>query len=203
MILEQFRPFQEVCTSRDLYIGDAMVAPFGTSGIVICALGDQRVKVKFDEIERSILNVTAEEIRPQLNPRSGFHIGQNVVASLDLLVGLEVAVRHGERGQAVGASEDDRIDVKFSCHPGILSVQPFEISPDLPLAGGFRIAQRVEASRDLRTNETLLVAAGTHGIVMSAYSDSRVTVQFDRREDGQNCGVNVVPEEIRYPSEDV
>lgn len=193
-----FISWQEVVAARDLQIGNSLVVAFGTKGVVISNFGDVRLKVKFDERlhGNGAVNVTLPEIAAQLPEHFGFVIGQRVSAAMDLMVGDQCVMEFASQGTVLGLYGDDRVTVRFDSRPIPLNVTLSEIHHCRPMVGGFRLGQKVRASRDLMSNDTLLVLAGTPGIVKGEYSDSRVTVQFDNRQDGVNLGVNVTPEEI-------
>merc|ERR1712232_1300306 len=140
------------------------------------------------------------EISAQLPASFGVRIGQRVVATRDLMFGDAVGVRHGVCGVVASRFGDDRVTVNFDERvdgtvTGV-NVTPSEIQPWRPLPGGFRFDQRVAASMDLCVEETLIVRAGTPGVVMGLYSDTRLTVKFVERADGLTHAVNVTAPEI-------
>ena len=196
--------WQEVVAVSDLRTSGTILVAGAVGGIVVGQLNGDRIVVKFDERadgHSTCVNVLPSEITLQLSPTCGFRIGQRVVAVRDLMFGTVVGVRHGICGVVTGRSRDRRITVSFDERADRSSngvnVVPSEIQPCRPLPGGFRIAQRVVASRDLFANDHLLVQAGTSGVVMCLYSETRVTVTFAGRADGSTHPVNVTAGEIQ------
>jgi hypothetical protein len=76
---------------------------------------------------------------------------------------------------------DERCDGSLHC----VNVLLVEIQLSRALPGGFRIAQRVVASRDLFADDHRIVLAGTNGVVMRLYGETRLTVAF--AEGGRIC----------------
>eukprot|EP00747_Dinoflagellata_sp_TGD_P214421 gnl/TRDRNA2_/TRDRNA2_87280_c0_seq1.p1 gnl/TRDRNA2_/TRDRNA2_87280_c0~~gnl/TRDRNA2_/TRDRNA2_87280_c0_seq1.p1 ORF type:complete len:320 (+),score=53.84 gnl/TRDRNA2_/TRDRNA2_87280_c0_seq1:51-1010(+) len=205
-----FAALEEVAASQDLKIGDVTAVAFGMSGVIVGPSAvEGRVLVKFDarmdiDIDRpaQCLDVQPFEIMRQLPPQKfgELRIGQRVCASMDLVSGPTLVVRFATSGVILRQFNEDRVAVQFDERAdgvaGPLSVQPFEIQPARALAGGFRLANRVSAAKDLFAENTLLVPCGSLGVVKGPYSDTRITVKFDDRE----VPVNVVPAEIRLVS---
>jgi len=81
---------------------------------------------------------------------------------------------------------------------GPVSVSFREVTTQRPLIGGFTIAQRVQSAMELVVGSHVVAKAGTRGVVLAEFSDTRLTVAFEAPEDGggQNC-FNVLPLEIR------
>lgn len=197
-----FTAWQDVVAALDLECNGNVLVGFGTRGIVVGPHDGGRIIVKFNQrLDDSELcmNVTPRELAPQLPQHFGFHIGDRVAAVRDLMFGPQVGVRFGVRGTIIKGFGSDRISVRFDERvdgTGILvNVTPQEIQVDRRLVGGFTIGQKVFAAEDLRTN-VLAVRAGTLGVVMSQYSDIRVTVQFDERADGSSAPMNVTAGQI-------
>merc|ERR1719330_2340780 len=134
----------------------------------------------------------------------GFCMGDDVAASTNLLVGERIVVGHGVRGviegmDAVAGRMNVRFQQRCDGNAGLLAVLPFEVVKPGPYAGGYVVAQRVEAAMDLFADQTLLVRQGTGGTVYGPYNDVRLVVRFDQRQDGQSAdaGLNVMPQEVR------
>jgi hypothetical protein len=201
--------YDDVAASRDLTIGEdrQIVVPFGASGVVVGRFNEERLTVKFDERmdgSEGCLNVKPFEVLKQLPLRFGVRLGQRVVATRDLMIGLQLAVRFGTRGVVLasytGEAGEDRVTVQFDerADGGANSVNclPCEIAPSRKLAGGFELAQSVSAAFDLISGDTVIVKAGTTGTIIKEYNDLRVSVLFSHREDGLRHMVNVTPAEI-------
>jgi hypothetical protein len=63
------------------------------------------------------------------------------------------------------------------------------------VVGGFTVAEKVQAAKDLFSGDALIVRSGMPGIVRGPYSDTRISVQFD----GSSSVVYVLPFQItRY-----
>lgn len=206
-ILGGFTAWQEVVAARDLKSGSTLLAAFGTKGVVLCnhtcdgCAESNKVKVKFDLvlIGNGTVNVSPHEIVPQLSESFGFKIADVVAASRNLMVGDEVVAPFGTQGTVIGAAlgVPDRLSVLFEGKSHPFNVTVPEITFYM-LVGGYRLAQRVQASKDLCTNgDTLIVRCSTPGTVMAQYSDTRLIVQFDDRADGSSLGVNVTVSEIK------
>lgn len=199
-ILSGFHPWQEIVASHDLMVGTRIVAPFGSSGIVLANSSrvEGRIMVSFDSTESAFFDVTPSEIISQLPDAFGVRIAQRVFAAGDLMVGPRRAVGFGTQGSVLRrcAADETRLCVEFDGGLGTFNVQPFEVSPYRKLVGGFLPAQRVKASRNLVAEDTLLVKSGISGVVKGEYSDTRLTVLFEYREDGSSNALNVIPEEI-------
>eukprot|EP00434_Breviolum_minutum_P001103 symbB.v1.2.000965.t1/scaffold39.1/size394969/9 len=203
VILGGYAAWQEVAASRDIKVGERVMIACGTSGIVLCNHETTHIKVKFDASLHGTgtVNVFVEDLMSQL-PRNplGLKIGDAVVAAMNLETGPVVAVPFGTYGTVLGAGQEGRIQVRFNAsdkEPAkCLSVQSFELQPAKELVGGFRVAQRVKASVDIRAEETVLVQLGTYGTVLGEYSDTRLVVRFDQRMDGLEQAVNLGPGEI-------
>jgi len=198
-----FSKWQEVAASRDLYIGDSIVVAYATSGIVIDRHGEDRLKVKFDErlVGQGALNVTPQEICAQLPSYVGFAVGQRVAASQDLIIGQRVVVPFAAQGTVLRAFGEDRLTVRFDDHSAnnsnLFNVTFKEVQPYREYVGGFRIGDRVRASKDLYAEATLLIYAGALGIVQAEYSDTRLTVRFEQHEDGRSHrSINLTPSEV-------
>eukprot|EP00929_Paragymnodinium_shiwhaense_P115004 TRINITY_DN83585_c0_g1_i1.p1 TRINITY_DN83585_c0_g1~~TRINITY_DN83585_c0_g1_i1.p1 ORF type:complete len:392 (-),score=79.62 TRINITY_DN83585_c0_g1_i1:183-1358(-) len=199
-----FRPWQEVAAALDLLIGSNVVAAFGTRGIVVTRdIVPGRITVKFDELldgRERCLHVQPREIVAQLPTRLGVSIGQRVYATADLMFGEAVGVRHGVQGSVLGRHMSDRLTVLFDERVDgqslPVNVLPGEVKPWKIFAGGFLVGQEVKAKSDLICGGAVLVRKGVRGVVWSEYSDTRLCVQFDRREDGDASLVNVTPGEI-------
>lgn len=202
-----FSPWQEVFAQHDLRCGQrgATCVQMYTPGIVVCPFGEDRLTVKFDQRADGsdlCVNVLPHEIAHQLPKHFKFRAGQRVVASQDLMFGENVGVRFAVGGIVRGqCSDPERLVVHFDERVDgsqeHVSVQLFEVHPGGPHAGGFEVGQRVAAAQDLIAGETTLVRRETPGVVLGPYSDTRVTVQFDTRVDGNNTPVNVTSSEIR------
>ncbi|CAJ1327589.1 unnamed protein product [Effrenium voratum] len=222
-ILGGLSAWQEVAASQDLFVNGRMVVAWGTSGVVLCNHETTHVKcsgvghgaaclswppgpgkVKFDAClsGSGTFNVSVGEIVPQLPSSFGFKIGQGVVAGLNLMIGDELVVAFGSPGTILAKSTlEGRIVVNFHCTvegaERKLDVQAFELQPSHELLGGFRAAQRVQATQDiLGPGEVVLVQAGTLGTVHSEYSDTRLVVSFESRLDGSPDAVNLCPQSI-------
>lgn len=204
MIPGGFAVWQEVAASRDLMVGDRIMATFGTKGVVVMrGIGENRLRVNFDELLDNsdlCLNVTPAEIVAQLPQAWHICIGQRVVAAQDLMFGPEVGVRFGVKGTVLAQHGPDRICVSFDervdgTRTGV-NVLPAEIRPHCRLPGGFDYGQSVFAANDLFANEVLLVLKGTHGVIRDKYSYTRISIKFDVRQDGLRHWLNVTPGEI-------
>lgn len=204
VILGGYEAWQEVAASRDIYVGERLVIAFGTSGIVLCNHESSHIKVKFDASlwGTGTVNVFPNDLMRQMPPNPlGLKIGEAVIAAMNLMIGDVVAIPFGTRGTVLGPRPEGRIEVSFeesSAEPAKnLNVQSFEIQPAKELLGGFRVAQRVKAAADIRVQETLLAAPGSFGTVLGEYSDTRLIVCFDQRQDGREEAVNLGPNEIQ------
>lgn len=198
-----FKKWQEVRSSQVLYCGPLPLVGPSVLGVVLGAIED-RIHVKFEsrlDGQLGILNVMPSEIVPELPPEMGFTVGQEVAASADLFFGDRIGVRHGTRGMVKRLAEDpQRILVQFESRvdgsDAGVNVVPHEIA-HLHVFG-FRIADRVQASRDLFADARLLVREGARGVVMNRYSDTRLVVRFDEGAAGGGpTSLNVMPGEIR------
>merc|ERR1712224_670054 len=116
------------------------------------------------------------------------------------MFGQTVGVRFGVCGLVLGRHNEDRITVQFDERVDgserCVNVLPNEIEPRKLLLGVFRLAQEVAAATDLKSGNRLLVRTGTHGTIMAQYSDTRVSVNFAKREDALSHWVNVTAPEI-------
>mmetsp|Transcript_71817 Transcript_71817/g.162983 ORF Transcript_71817/g.162983 Transcript_71817/m.162983 type:complete len:311 (-) Transcript_71817:57-989(-) len=198
-----FRAWQEVVAALDLKVGEQIIVAHGMPGVVI-GRSEDRVKVVFDErvdFFRNAVRVTPGEIAPQLPPNTGVRIAQRVVASHNLMDHTSLIVRAGTIGTVLHPFGADRVTVQFDTRSdgSTLPVNTLfsEVQPWRKLLGGYDVGQRVAASRDLQMGPTVIVQEGVPGTVTGEYSDTRLTVQFDRRADGSNGGVNLMVEEIR------
>lgn len=211
-----FALLQKVAASRDLTIGEGrlrkVVVPFGVAGMVVGRSegdGEERVAVKFEgrlDGCEGYLAVLCSEVVSQLPASLGVLLGQQVVATRDLMIGPIVGVIFGERGIVLdshkGQAGEDRITVRFESRTdggtNNVSCLPSELEPSRKLAGGFELAQAVVAARDVFSGNTrmLIVRCGTRGKIMQELNDMRVIVRFDEREDDLHDFVSVVPSEI-------
>jgi len=202
-----FRPWQEVAANRDVIFGNRVGVRQGTPGIVIGNFSDGlHVTVRFDAQEDGselCVNVLPEAL---MEPLPGaFRLGQRVVALYHLMLHDVIGVHMGTVGVVVGGLGADRLMVLFEEHPcdrvsmpeGPVSVNFKEVIAQRPLVGGFNIAQRVQSAMDLIVGDRVAVPAGTRGSVVNEFSDTRLTVAFDQREDGVQSCFNVLPLEIR------
>mmetsp|Transcript_139972 Transcript_139972/g.390209 ORF Transcript_139972/g.390209 Transcript_139972/m.390209 type:complete len:341 (-) Transcript_139972:169-1191(-) len=201
-----FQVWEEVAASRDLTVGDRIVAVWGTPGVVLgpAERTPDRIEVIFDErtdFARSSLNVRPFELERQLPAHFGVRIAQPVVATKDLFCGPTLLARLGSRGVVRCRHSEERATVQFDQRADgselPVNVHFSEVTPQRTLLGGYRVGQRVAASQDLFSGNTLMVHSGTLGSVCCEYSDARLTVKFDSRADGSSCGVNLTLAELR------
>jgi hypothetical protein len=198
-----FRVWQEVVAARDIIFGDSVGVRRGTHGILVGNFTDAvHVTVRFDEREDQselCVNVLPEALIEPLP--GGFRLGQRIVALFDLTLHGVIGVRLGTVGTIVGPLPDDRLMVSFDERwdngEGTVSVSFREVTVQRPLVGGFRISQQVQASLNLVVGNKTVVKAGTRGTVLSEFSDTRLTVVFERSEEGTQACFNVMPLEIR------
>lgn len=204
----EFFAWQEVAAKTTLSAGAKHIVKAFTSGIVVGpARSEGRVTVKFEWREDGselCVDVMPSEIMLQLPQHLSFRVGDTVAAAHDLRNGDRLLVSFGAKGRLVGTAQINdalRLVVQFEerCDgaAGALSVLPCEVVAPGPYIGGFSVAQRVHAARDLVSGNTLLAREGAGGVVLGPYSDIRVTVRFDERADGANMAVNVTSDEIR------
>lgn len=184
-----FHPWQEVASSRSLYLESGRVVRRGSPGVAIADAGTDRIIVKFDrrlDLSDECLGVQPDDIVTQLSRSfGGLRVLQLVVATQDLYFNDEVAgVGFGTRGVILGVCETDpsRLVVDFESRldgaRGNVAVMPFEIASPGPHAGGFWIAQRVRAARHLVNERQRLVNRGTSGTVLHPYNRERLVVEF-------------------------
>lgn len=200
------KPWQEVVANRDIIFGTKLGVRQGTPGLVIGNFEDGcHLTVKFDEREDGsdlCVIVLPEALMAPLP--GGFRLGQRVVALYELMLNGVVGVRLGTGGSVVGRVSEDRLMVLFDARvdsgtgpAGPVSVSFREVGVLRPLVGGFSIGQEVQAAMDLVVGNQVVVRAGTHGSVLSEFSDTRLTVVFDTSEEGSRSCFNVLPLEIR------
>lgn len=207
-----FKAWQEVAAARDIIFGNKVGVRQGTPGILIGDFTDGcHVTVKFDDREDDselCVNVLPEALMDPLP--GGFRLGQRVVALFDLLLNDQIGVRlgtagvivgHDGRGSFVGRLGAERLmilfDERLDAGEGTVSVAYREVTRQRLLVGGFRIAQQVQSAMDLVVGSRVVVPAGTHGVILAEFSDTRLTVSFDKNEDGQMNCFNVLPLEIK------
>lgn len=199
-----FQPWDEVAASDDLKVGRDVVVSYATPGVVLGPSGTDRIEVIFDsriDFQRRSLLVLPCELLRQLPGHFGVKIGQTVVAVQDLYCHDTLLAHLGTRGVAYEMHSDDRIKVKFEHRAdGVdqgINVHYSEVRPYGKLLGGYEVGQRVVAAKDLFSGSTLIVRARTQAVVLLEYSDSRLTVRFDERADGNSHSVNVLLPEIK------
>mmetsp|Transcript_91969 Transcript_91969/g.268986 ORF Transcript_91969/g.268986 Transcript_91969/m.268986 type:complete len:311 (+) Transcript_91969:88-1020(+) len=202
-----FEAWEEVAASQDLTIRERIVVAYGTPGVLLGSRREGRLEVVFDErtdFRHGSLHVQPFELLRQLPSHFGVRIGQRVVAVVELGNASQgtVFARVGAHGTALRRHGEDRLVVQMeetredgSDLP--LRVHYSEVMPSRTLLGGYRVGQHVQASLDLYQNETLLMRAGTTGVVHGEYSDVRLTVQFDGSADGSPRRLNVTVPEIQ------
>jgi len=197
------RAWQEVAASRDIIFANQVGVRQGTPGIIIGNFADDRhVTVRFDEREDGsdlCVNVLPEALMAPLP--GGFRLGQRVVALFDLLLEGKIGVCLGTSGVVVGRFNEERLIVLFDerqdAGQGTVSVSHREVVPQRPLVGGFKISQKIQSAMDLVVDNRVVVPAGTPGIVLAEFSDTRLTVSFGHDgEYGYSC-FNVLPVEIK------
>lgn len=156
---------------------------------------------KPDELERRRGEAAEDAAREQEELPGGFTFFQEVAASRDLVINHAIVAAFGARGIVVCAGGEGRICVKFDAYTdgreSCIRVSPCEILPQLPVAMGFTIGQRVVAAHNLMFGSEVGVRFGVRGNITQRFGADRLTVQFDERTDGSRNCVNVLPREIR------
>jgi len=192
-----FRLSQRVVALYDLMLNDVIGVRLGTGGIVVGQLVEDRLMVLFDaRVDCGIagaahegpVSVSFREVAAQRPLVGGFSIAQKVQSAMDLIVGNRVVVRAGTHGSVLAEFSDTRLTVAFdppedggqSC----FNVLPLEIKPWCEPPSDFPIGSRVQATRDLLTMNSVLVKAGTRGVVLGGIDDTQVFVSFEAGEDG-------------------
>uniref|UniRef100_A0A7S4Q225 RING-type domain-containing protein n=1 Tax=Alexandrium monilatum TaxID=311494 RepID=A0A7S4Q225_9DINO len=131
----------------------------------------------------------------------GFKTWEEVVAAKDLYINAVIVAAAGAPGVVVGSRTEGRVTVIFDERTdfgrGSINVLPFEIVRQLPRHFGVRLLEPVVAVEDLHAGATLLAHLGTRGIVIAQHGDDRLRVQFDRRADGSENPINVLPHQIQ------
>jgi len=182
--------WREVVAANDIMFADKLGVKRGMPGVLIGNFGDDRhVIVKFDEREDEsdlCVNVLPEDLMDPLP--AGIRLGQRVVSVYDLLLGDGViGVKLGTAGVVMGRHGDNRVTVQFDERQdggaGQVSVLHSEIQAQRLLVGGFTFGQRVVAALDLVVGTRMVVQAGITGTIVAEYSETRITVQFDKRSD--------------------
>lgn len=198
-----FQPWQEIVASMDLCVGPKIVAPLGSTGIVLenSSRVAGRIMVSFDNSETKFFDVMPQEIMLQLPPSFECLIAQRVFARRNLMVGTTVGVSFGTQGTVLRRcpSDETRLVVEFDGGLGTFNVTPDEVRPYCKLVGGFFPAQRVKAAKNLVSGDTLLVKSGISGVVQEEFSDTRITVRFEYREDGLAQALNVSVDAVPLP----
>jgi hypothetical protein len=198
-----FRAWQEVAASRDIIFGNKVGVRQGTPGVLVGNMSDgSHVTVRFDQREDEselCVNVLPEAL---MNPLpGGFRLGQKIVALFDLMLNDKLGVLLGTPGTVVARSDNDRLTVLFDHREdkeeGTVSVSYREVNALRLLAGGFKISQSVQPVMDLIVNGRVVVKTGTRGRILAEFSETRLTVAFDRAEAGSQSCFNVLPLEIQ------
>mmetsp|Transcript_6722 Transcript_6722/g.16680 ORF Transcript_6722/g.16680 Transcript_6722/m.16680 type:complete len:390 (-) Transcript_6722:243-1412(-) len=207
-----FKAWQEVAAARDVIFGSKIGVRQGTPGVLIGNFTDGcHVTVRFDHREDDselCVNVLPEALMDPLP--GGFRLGQRVVALFDLLLNEKIGVKLGTAGTVVGRLGEDRLmicfDERLDAGEGTVSVNFREVTLQRLLVGGFKISQKVQSAMDLVVGSKVVVKAGTLGVVLAEFSETRLTVSFDQAEGGSQSCFNVLPVEIKTwcePPEDL
>jgi len=198
-----FKAWQQVAAARDVIFGNKVGVRQGTPGVLVGNMSDgSHVTVRFDQREDEselCVNVLPEAL---MNPLpGGFRLGQKIVALFDLMLNDKLGVLLGTPGTVVARSDNDRLTVLFDHREdneeGSVSVSYREVNALRLLAGGFKIAQFVQPVTDLVVSGRAVVKTGTRGRILAEFSETRLTVAFDRAEAGNQSCFNVLPLEIQ------
>eukprot|EP00405_Crypthecodinium_cohnii_P024553 CAMPEP_0206497102 /NCGR_PEP_ID=MMETSP0324_2-20121206/49933_1 /ASSEMBLY_ACC=CAM_ASM_000836 /TAXON_ID=2866 /ORGANISM="Crypthecodinium cohnii, Strain Seligo" /LENGTH=318 /DNA_ID=CAMNT_0053982503 /DNA_START=118 /DNA_END=1074 /DNA_ORIENTATION=- len=205
--VEPYQLWMDVFATRELKSGAKTLVNQFVPGVVVGFNKEGRITVKFHtrvDSRNACVDVLPAEIRPQLPARLGLKAGDEVAAIRDLSTVVGKTIHFGTPGVVFGTVPDpvqtgeQRLDVRFEQfeegRKAAVFVKVDEVHPRRFM--GFEVAQRVRATRDLRGGEVLFVKQGTTGTVVGAYSDTRVTVRFDSREDGSMANINAMLDEV-------
>mmetsp|Transcript_24235 Transcript_24235/g.53816 ORF Transcript_24235/g.53816 Transcript_24235/m.53816 type:complete len:322 (-) Transcript_24235:168-1133(-) len=159
-----------------------------------------------EELERR--RAEAGEDEESEETPGNFSVGDEIVASRNLMIGSDIVASFGTRGAVVATrAVPGRLSVKFDENTDgtrrCIHVLPNEVMHQLPPAYRVCIAQRVFAVRDLVCGDQVIVRFGVQGTVLGPHPPNRIMVQFDTRADGNDNGlrrpgaVNVTQDEIQ------
>jgi len=181
-----FHLSEKVCASHDLLLEGGVVVQLGTLGMIVGPVDEYHMHVLFHERTDGIegyLNVHHEMIAPYRLLVGGFRLGQKIQASMDLVVGHEVAVPFGTSGIVMGEYSDTRLTIAFEVEGQgrntHFNVLPMEIRAFCDTPCDMPPGQIVQARTDLVSMNSVVVKAGTRGVVIACMDEMRIVVSFD------------------------